>query len=181
MAAKIIDIKTYSPKSQDIFFFDNNIWMYLFCPLSNYNKSRQKQYSNFLQSIQTSKSTIFINSMVLSEFSNRYLRMDFEQWKKDTDNYNVEFKSDYVGSKRYSEIVDEIKIQINQIMKFCEKSTDNFNAIDLNNVFNHFHQIDFNDSYYIELAKLSKWKIVTDDQDFITYTGHDLEVITFQN
>ena len=119
--------------------------------------------------------------MVLSEFSNRYLRMDFEQWKKDTGNYIAEFKSDYVGCARYSDIVDEIKIQINQIMKFCEKSSDNFNAIDLNNVFKHFHQIDFNDSYYIELAKLSKWKIVTDDQDFISYTGHDLEVITFQN
>lgn len=181
MAAKVIDIKTYTPKSLDIFFFDNNIWMYLFCPLGNYNKSHQKQYSNFLQSIQTSKSTIFINSMVLSEFSNRYLRMDFEQWKKDTGNYIAEFKSDYVGCARYSDIVDEIKIQINQIMKFCEKSSDNFNAIDLNNVFKHFHQIDFNDSYYIELAKLSKWKIVTDDQDFISYTGHDLEVITFQN
>ena len=119
--------------------------------------------------------------MVLSEFSNRYLRMDFEQWKKDTGNYNAEFKNEYVGGQRYTDTVDEIKNHINTIMKLCERSTDNFNAIDLSNVFKHFHQIDFNDSYYIELAKLSKWKIVTDDQDFITYTGHDLEVITFLN
>jgi len=181
MAAKVIDIKTYIPKSQDIFFFDNNIWMYLFCPLGNYNKSHQKQYSIFLQCVRTSHSTVFINSMVLSEFANRYLRMDFEQWKKDPGNYYAEFKKDYVGSLRYISIIDEIKIQINQIMKFCEKTSDNFNAIDLKNVFNHFRQIDFNDSYYIELAKLSKWKIVTDDQDFIRYTGHDLEVITYLN
>ena len=66
-------------------------------------------------------------------------------------------------------------------MKFCEKSSDNFNAINLNDVFTHLQSIDFNDSYYIELAKLDNWKIVTDDKDFTSYTNHNLDVITFVN
>ena len=171
MAANIIDIKKYSPKSSDVFFFDNNIWMHLFCPLGNYNKKQQNTYSSFLQITQTPRSTIFISSMVLSEFANRYLRMDFEQWKKSTQNYGADFKRDYVGSKQYIETVDEIKIHIKTIMRFCEKASDNFNSINLNDVFTHLQNIDFNDSYYIELAKLGKWKIVTDDKDFTDETS----------
>ena len=100
MATKIIDVRKYNPKSSDVFFFDNNIWMYLFCPLGGFNKNKQKFYSAFLQSVQVANGTIFINSLVLSEFTNRYLRMDFEQWKKETKNYSADFKKDFVGIVR---------------------------------------------------------------------------------
>jgi predicted nucleic acid-binding protein len=181
MAAKLTDITKYTPKSSDLFFFDNNIWMYLFCPLANYNKNKQKHYSSFLQSIATSRSTIFISSMVLSEFSNRNLRMDFDLWKDETGNHSAEFKKDYVGTSRYRDTVDEIKISINNIMKFCEKTSDNFNAIDLKDVLTHLSHIDFNDSYYLEQAKIGTLKIVTDDSDFSTYTNHNVEIITLLN
>ena len=178
MAANLIDINSYTPKSSDVFFFDNNIWMYLFCPLGNYNQNRQRIYSSFLQSIQTSRGTIFTTSLILSEFSNRYLRMDFEQWKRDSGNITADFKRDYVGSTQYLKAAQEVGIQIKTIMRICEKSPDNFNAINLNQVLNHLKSIDFNDSYYIELAELSGWKIVTDDGDFTNYTNHSLDVIT---
>jgi hypothetical protein len=181
MAAKLTDITKYDPKSSDIFFFDNNVWMYLFCPLGNYNKSKQKHYSSFLQSVTTSRSTIFISSMVLSEFSNRNLRMDFDLWKDETGKYGAEFKKDYVGTSRYKNTVEEIKVSINSIMKCCDKTSDNFNAIDIGNVLVHLSHIDFNDSYYIELAKLDSWKIVTDDNDFLKYTNHNIEIITLLN
>ena len=181
MAAKLTDITKYTPKSSDLFFFDNNVWMYLFCTLASYNKSKQKHYSSFLQSITTSRSTIFISSMVLSEFTNRNLRMDFDLWKDDTGKHDADFKKDYVGTVRYKETVQEIQRSINNIMKFCEKTSDNFNAIDLINVFTHLSHIDFNDSYYLELAKFDKWKIVTDDSDFYKYANHNIEIVTLLN
>ena len=181
MAAKPIDIKTYSPKALDVFFIDNSVWMYLFCPLGNYNHNKQKHYSSFLQSIQSSKSTIFINSLVLSEFANRYLRMDFERWKEEEEIPTAGYKKDFIGNKRYSETVEEVKRNINQIMKLCEKSSDNFNAVNLDSVLLHFSSIDFNDSYTIELAKLDNWKIVTDDEDFLKCSDHDLVIISDLN
>jgi predicted nucleic acid-binding protein len=177
MTAKILDITTYSPKSTDLFFFDNNVWMYLFCPLGSYNKSKQKHYSSFLQGVIASHGTIFINSMVLSEFTNRYLRMDFELWKVGKA-FTIQYKKDYVGTQRYKDTVAEIKSNINKIMKFCLKSSDNFNAINLGAVLNHLSQIDFNDSYYIELSALGNWKLVTDDRDFTKYPGHSVEIVT---
>ena len=137
MAAKLTDITKYDPKSSDIFFFDNNVWMYLFCPLGNYNRSKQRCYSSFLQSITTSRSTIFISSMILSEFSNINLRMDFNLWKDEAGMHSADFKRDYVGTTRYQETVEEIKSSINNIMKLCDKTSDNFNSIDLKNVFEH--------------------------------------------
>lgn len=181
MANNVLDIKKYSPKSSDIFFFDNNIWMYLFCPLGNYNINKQKSFSAFLQSVTSSRGTIFINSLILSEFTNRYLRMDFEQWKNETKKYNADFKNDYVGIARYQETVSEIKRNINEILKFCHKSSDNFNAVNLNKILEHLSHIDFNDSYYLELANIDNMKIVTDDGDFASYDGHDIEIITLIN
>jgi hypothetical protein len=181
MAAKLTDITKYSPKSTDVFFFDNNIWMYIFCPLGSFNKYKQKHYSSFLKSITTSRSTIFISSMILSEFANRSLRMDFDLWKEETSNYKADYKKDFVGTQRYKDTVEEIKLNINQIMKFCEKTSDNFNAIELNDVLTHLAHIDFNDSYIIELAKIDKFKIVTDDSDFSKYKNHNLDIFTILN
>jgi len=154
MAAKIIDILTLQPASMDIYFFDNNIWMYIFCPLGNYNKTRQKAYSSFLQSVKTVGATIFINSLILSEFSNAYLKMDFDLWKGKIGDLTLKYKRDYIGTQSYKDTVEEIKLHITSIMKFCERSSDNFNAVNLGNVLNHLSEIDFNDSYYIELVNL---------------------------
>lgn len=154
--------------------------MYLFCPMGNYNKARQKAYSNFLQSVKSVGATIFINSLILSEFSNRYLRMDFEQWKKEQGVPDLDFKKHFIGTDRYKDTVTEIRQNVKAIMKICEKMSDNFNAINLDNVFTHLTEIDFNDSYYIEFVPLIRAKLVTDDSDFIRYKNHDLEVVTFK-
>lgn len=180
MAAKIIDISTSQPTSMDVYFFDNNIWMYIFCPLGNYNFKKQKVYSAFLNNIKSVRATIFINSLILSEFSNAYLRLDFDLWKEEMGDSSLKFKRDYIGTDRYKDTVGEIKLHIKSIMKFCEKSTDNFNAVNLENVLTHLTEIDFNDSYYIELMPKIGAKLVTDDGDFVSYQNHELEVLTYQ-
>jgi len=61
------------------------------------------------------------------------------------------------------------------------KPPDNFNTIEIIAIFQHLSEIDFNDSYYIELAKIGRLKIVTDDHDFIKCSQHNLEIITLSN
>lgn len=178
MAVNKIDIRTYQPKSDDCFFFDNNVWIYIFGPVANYNKPLQQIYSKFLSAVQTAHSTIFINSMILSEFSNRILRMNFDQWKRKCGILNPDYKKDFIGTQAYKDTVAELKLHIGKIMKITERNSDNFNAINMDKVLSHLEFIDFNDSYMIEMAALSKWKIVTDDGDFIKYQSHSIEVIT---
>ena len=104
--------------------------------------------------------------------------MDFEQWKKNEQKYNADFKKDYIGTNRYKDTVLEINRNIKSILKICIRSSDNFNAINLDAVMQHLTYIDFNDSFYLEFAKLSNLKIVTDDNDFCRYTNHSVEIVT---
>jgi predicted nucleic acid-binding protein len=177
MAINIIDIRTYQPKSTDVFFFDNNIWMFLFCPIGNYEPYKQKQYSTFFKYIQTAKATVFVNSLVLSEFANTYFRLDFKLWKNTEKHYDGNYKQDYIPTKRYTKAAHDVKAALKDILQCSDRNTDNFNAVELNNIYSHMDYIDFNDSYYLELARIGQWKIVTDDHDFKKIT-HAIPIVT---
>lgn len=178
MGFKVHDIVRYTPLTQDRFFLDNSVWMYLYCPLGKYEYRRQVIYSKFFKSILSTKSRIHINSLVLSEFINRWLRYDCNQWKKENNLYQVDFKRDFVGTSRYNKTVKLITNRIEEILRFCNRSSDNFDELDLERLLTHFQNIDFNDSYYIELSSQENFKIVADDKDFIKYKNHDVEVLT---
>lgn len=185
MPNNIIRISDYSIKAGDTFFFDNNIWMYLLCPIGNFNAKRQKEYSKFLNYIQQRQNHIYINSLVLSEFSNRYLRLDYDITRSDPKNagqYN-DFKKDFVGSNDYKSTVAAIKIQMKNILKICQKCSDEFNSINIDEILSVFTGIGFNDSYYIHFAKTKNLIIVTDDSDFLKSNIPDLglTILTFKN
>lgn len=174
--SKLLNIKDYQPASNDIFFFDNNIWMFLFGPIVNNRKKQQQQYSDFFKAVKSVGSGIWINSLVLSEFCNAWLRIEFSKWKRSV-GYG-DYKKDFVGTQDYLETIDEIKQTIPQILNFTEKATDNFNAISLDNVFDELESCDFNDSYYLELARMNSWKIVTDDADLFKNNKLNIDIIT---
>ena len=99
-------------------------------------------------------------------------------WQHREKKYSAKFKKDFVGTPQYKASVKLIISEINNILSLCDKGTDNFNAIDISSVLGRFEDIDFNDSYYIELSSFSKYKIVTDDQDFISFKNHNQEILT---
>lgn len=161
-------VKNYSIKSGDSFFFDNNIWMFLYCPIGNYKKHQQEKFSKFLEYILHRGNPIYTNSLVLSEFSNRYLKLEYDLLRKDPLNagsYN-DYKKKFVGSPQYLSAIAQIKIHIRNILKIATKCSDEFNSINLDEMLNVFTNIGFNDSYYLHLAKIKNWIIVTDDGDF---------------
>jgi predicted nucleic acid-binding protein len=163
----ILKINDYQAKADDSFFLDNNVWMYVFCPLANFGGKRQAAYSKFLEYILSRKLHIYINSLVLAEFSNRYLRLDFALCNK-TGNPQVynSFKKDYVGSPQFEKTVKDLKSFLTQIIKLCQRCSDEFNAINIDDVLKLFEKIGFNDSYYLYLSKRKNWIVVTDDSDF---------------
>jgi len=74
--------------------------------------------------------------------------------------------------------VSEVKIAIKSILQIAEKNNDDFNAVNFENVMDEFGNCDFNDSYYLELARLKNWKIVTDDADLFKNNKLDITIIT---
>ncbi|HNW97110.1 MAG TPA: PIN domain-containing protein [Bacteroidales bacterium] len=175
--AKIYDITKYNPSFNENLFFDNNIWVFLFCPIANIRKDKQKVYSEFLKNARQKRSAIFINSLVISEFCNYWLQTEFKIWKK-ANIGKEDYKKDFILTNDFKNTVEEVKITLNKIFQIAEKNNDDFNAINIENIITEFGSCDFNDSYYIELARLKKWKIVTDDADFFKNNKSDIEIIT---
>ncbi|MEP5792059.1 MAG: PIN domain-containing protein [Cyclobacteriaceae bacterium] len=176
--ADVHKISEYTPKFTDTFFLDTNVWIYLFCPIANNRAKEQKVYSAFYKLLIQGNKGIFVNSLVLSEFANTWLRIDFNLWKKEDQKLNTDYKRDFVGTDRFKETVDDIKQAIKVILSKAERMTDNFNSISLDKVFGEFGTSDFNDAYYLELARMNNWKIVTHDSDFFKENKLSVDIIT---
>lgn len=48
--ATVKEITKYDVSSTDLFFFDNNIWVFLFAPIAGSKKEKQAVYASFVLS-----------------------------------------------------------------------------------------------------------------------------------
>lgn len=166
--SNIVNINNYCPNRNDRFFFDTNIWIYLFCPIANYKPSIVKKYSAFLKKLIQVKASIFISSLVLSEFFNTYARIEFNLLKRKNPKNYKDFKKDFRGTERYKKLVREIERTVKiKILKVSRRLNDKFRDIDLDKIFKNIEEADFNDSYYIALLYGENIKIITNDYDFV--------------
>lgn len=145
---------------------DTNILLFVFYPL-NTNQNKVSKYSVVLEKLRENSSQLFVSSLVISEFINRWLRMDFEKNFQD-DERTKEFKKDYRVSDTYKKTINLIlktikKIYKNYNIKNIDDSYVNFNILDkYKNIY-----IDFNDLILIHIAERNNLKILTDDKDLI--------------
>ncbi len=164
----VVIAKDFEFKSNKSYFFDNNIWIHLYAPLINVNMKKQKIASEFFKNLESYNSEIILTNLILSEFSNRLLRFNFEQWKKLPENFEKKsYKNDYKKSLQYKYDLNEVKLLVNKILNLnlINRLPDNFNSINLDNIINNF-EIDYNDAYYVEQCSQHNWILVTSDNDF---------------
>lgn len=174
-----INIRDYNIGFTDQIFFDTNIWLLLYGTLADFQAKEQRVYTNFFQILLQKETPIFVTGMVISEFSNVLLRRDYNQWVSTNKLVNQDFKKNFVGTRNYEESVAIITVALNKILNLPNVILvgDNFNAIDKNSILDNFRHVDFNDSYFTELAILNKYKIVTHDKDF-QILGHRVDILT---
>lgn len=162
-----VNIEKYQPNPLDTFLLDNNIWMYIYGPIANYERRKQSLYGNFLKSAIQVKSGIFISSLVVSEFCNAWLKLEFENWKKNNPAIvKPNLKKHFKPTQYYSQTVSDITAALTQIFKVADCCNDDFTSLQVESILRQFGISDFNDAYYLELATKNKWIIVTDDSDF---------------
>lgn len=175
----IIDIGTYTPRGSDNLFFDANIWLCLYCPLGNYRKEKNRKYDGFLKKAIQAKSSIFISSLVLSEIFNAWIKLDFNILKNSDPSKYVDFKKDFRSTEAYKKSVAIIKIAIMEyIMKIVKRVDDKFESISLDELFKEIEKSDFNDNYYIAMANLENFMIVTNDSDFAISRPISVPILT---
>ena len=149
-------------------FFDTNIWLYLFSTIASAQKERQQQYANLFEEALNKKCSIYISSMVVSEFANVILRREFNTWKRENGKHAAGYKKDFVGTPVYKEKTEMVKSKLNKILSLPNiiKAPDSFNNLNQESILSNFGLADFNDAYINELVSTNNWILVTDDGDF---------------
>ena len=177
MVTKIKDLQVHSG---DVFFFDTNVWMFIYGPMAGSRTDKQRAYSNLLKDIQTARASIFVSSLVIAEYVNACLQISFRNWKKLPENVLANnFKRDYRGTESYNDTILDIKGQVRDILRFADKTPDSFNSVDVTRFFD-LNDIDFNDAYYIELCKMHSNNVilVTDDSDILNSPNASVKMLT---
>lgn len=171
--------KDYKVVYTDKFFFDTNIWLLLYGTIADFQKQDQKQYSAFLAEILSRGSSIYVSSIIISEFANVLLRKDFKQWVHTNKLIDQDYKKNFVGISEYTNSVSIVSNLINKILKLpgIIPLSDNFSSMDIIKVLKNFEKIDFNDSYILELSEEKDLILVTNDKDFLKVSS-SLTIIT---
>jgi hypothetical protein len=136
--------------------------MFIYCPLGDYKSHIIAEYSNFLKKIKKEKSSLFVSSLVLSEFFNAYVRLEFELWKNKDCN-NKEYR-EFKRTQSYKDIASEVSYTIKYlILKEAERVDDRFSEMDIEELFIQIENSDLNDNYYLELVLMDQMIFVTND------------------
>lgn len=164
MKNKAYDVSTYSFKENEIFLIDANIWLYIEGPF-NGSPALAKKYSAALKTLFEAKGKIVINSLILSEYLNRYCRITWEAIHKAT---YPQFK-DFRRSSDYPSVGQNAAQNANMLLKLCDRSNDHFDTADVTKVLTSFGagSLDFNDALITESCLHHNWTLITHDGDFV--------------
>lgn len=173
MKNKAYDLTRYQFQKEELLLLDTNVWLFLFPAPSDRPTFHAASYSAALKSMLTAGSRLVMDAMVLSEYLNRYCRIewsalhkagypDFKQFRK-----SVSFRSVGQGAATFAR----------GMLKICTRHDHPFAAADVMQVLADFEAgaNDFNDGMLAETCRHHGWKLVTNDSDFTT---GGIEVLT---
>ena len=157
----------YKIAKEDRVFIDTNILIFLFSPdFVSSHEYQVDKYSKILELLLMNNNELYINSLVISEYINRCLRIDFEKNFQDK-NRTKDFKRDYRDSERYTQTLRLIKKSLKKFLKQNVKQiNDGFEEIDILEELNHLDKLDFNDLMIVKSIETYGLKLLSDDGDF---------------
>jgi predicted nucleic acid-binding protein len=154
-------------------FFDANVVIYIFWPLSPGPQYYTQQYSNILSLLIKQGNSLKINKIVLSEVINRIARFEYNKYL-DTNNVSIHFKvfrDTQEGQNALQDIYNIIKNDILDKFTLSEKS---FSVDDIKSLL-QVDALDFNDKLIIAECKENGYLLLTNDAD---YKDVDIDVLT---
>ncbi|MDQ1276861.1 MAG: hypothetical protein QG610_2439 [Euryarchaeota archaeon] len=159
--APIHSIETYDFPSEKNYFFDTNIWLYIYGPIG-WPDQKSDIYSKALREIRNSNGTIYINCMVISEFINAFSRIEFKQQTT-----HSRFK-DFRNSISFRPVAEDITSNVKKILRNTLACDPDLKVIDLPEIMSFFEQgkYDFNDLVFAEICRSRGMIFVTHDKDF---------------
>ena len=158
-------------------FFDANVLLYLFSP-SAANSQQQwaiTAYSAVFKHALTRNLTLCIDVMVLSEFINRFLRLEHQGFLK-RNGSAITFKAYRATSDGLLAAQDIEDIVTEKLLKSFKIIGKLFNSSEIGSI--HLPNTDFNDALIVETCKAHQCVLVTNDADFL---DANIDILTANN
>lgn len=164
MKNKAYDLSSYSFSSDEQVLVDTNVWLYLFPAPGNPPHNFAQQYSNAFANLVSAQAQPVLDPMVLSEYLNRYIRIE---WEGNYRSLYSKFK-DFRNSADFSTVASAAEMFAERILSFCLIHSIPASELDLNQALADFSsgRVDFNDALLVNICKKKNIKLMTNDGDF---------------
>ena len=166
MRNKAFDISSYPFVNGEQILVDTNIWFFLFPATGNPLPKYATQYSQAFSRLITAKAQPVLDPMVLSEYLNRYARLE---WKGQFKNKYKEYKP-FRNSFDFKLITPSMETFAKKIMMLSKIHSISADQLDLAQALTDFVQggVDFNDAILVDVCRKRNIKLMTNDGDFLT-------------
>ncbi len=173
MKNKAHDLATYAFQKDEHLLLDTNVWLYLFPAPSDRPTVHAASYSAALKNMMTAGAHLIMDAMILSEYLNRYCRIEWNALHKAA---QPNFKA-FRRSSSFLTVGQGAATYARGILKLCARHDHPFATADVTRVIADFEAgtNDFNDGLLAETCRHHGWKLVTNDSDFTT---GGIEVLT---
>ncbi len=152
---------------------DANVWLYLFPPARQPATSWATSYSSAFARLLQAKSVAMVDALVLSEFLNRYVRIEYDaSWRQAYRSYKA-----FRQSADSAQVLQSATAEVGRILKVATPCDTPLAGANLASVLDAVEGgvLDFNDGLLIENCRRNCWKLLTNDGDM---TVGGIEVLT---
>ena len=142
---------------------DANVWLFLHPPAGDAGSIWTKDYSAVYKSLIKAKARPMTDAMVLSEYLNRYFRVEWEAgWKEQYKDFKSFRKSQY-----FKGLAEDAIAEARQIVKLAELQDIPLRSFDFDAILSGTENgtLDFNDAVIVETCRHHGWKLLTNDED----------------
>jgi len=164
MKNKAYDLSSYTFSSDEQILVDTNVWLYLFPAPCDIQHKFVQQYSSAFAKLVSAKALPVLDPMVLSEYLNRYIRIE---WRGNYKSLYPEYK-DFRNSRCFQAAALDAEAFAKKILSFCQVHSISASELNLVQALREFSvgDIDFNDAILIDICKKENLRLMTNDGDF---------------
>lgn len=182
--AQVIDIAVDSPKAEDIFLVDSNVWYWMTYTRASQGHSRPQlhqisTYPTYVKKALEAGSSIYLSTLSFAELTHLIEKTEREIYQK--------LKGREIKSKEYrhnfpeerSRVISEVEVAWDQVVSLGKFLIEDVDEVTTKNALFRFQKdkVDGYDLFILEsMKKGGIIKIITDDGDFSSVS--DIHVFT---
>jgi len=162
MKNKAFDARSHAFLDSDSILVDANIWLYLLGPAS-VSPRWTAVYSGVFKRIDSAGSDLFLDTLILSEFINRFARIEMQRIQPGQSNFKA-----FRDSNDFQAVAQSIESQVNVMLSLCRPIDHPFSEWNLSDLLKDFSTgtVDWNDQLIVENCRKHSLALLTNDGDF---------------